>query len=87
MKIAESIKPICSPSEFESTTKYVEESRPVGYILFTYTGYDGDRDPIRIMLLDDTVPFSIPTTGPGNVAVAIPGLDFEKKTQYILDKI
>nr|XP_034307035.1 protocadherin-23 [Crassostrea gigas] len=55
--------------------------------MFTYTGFDADRDPIKFVLLDDTVPFSIPQTGSGDVAVAVPALDFERKTQYILDKI
>lgn len=65
----------------------VEEDKPVGFTVFTYTGFDADRDPIRFLILDNTVPFSIPKPGTGNVDVAFPGFDFEMKTQYILDKI
>lgn len=83
----ESIKPSCSPREFEQETVNLEEDKPVGFTVFTYRGFDGDGDRIRFVLLDNTVPFSIPTAGPGDVDVAVPGLDFEKKTQYILDKI
>lgn len=65
----------------------VEEDKPVGFTVFTYTGFDADQDPIRFLILDNTVPFSIPIAVSGDVAVALPALDFERKTQYILDKI
>lgn len=54
--------------------------------MFTYKGFDGDGDSILFLNLDNTSPFSIPTSGSGNVDVAEP-LDFEKKTQYTLDNV
>nr|XP_034305512.1 uncharacterized protein LOC117682318 [Crassostrea gigas] len=86
-RFGESIKPICSPREYEPETVNVKEDKPVGFTVFTYSGFDRDGDRIRFLILDDTVPFSIRTAGSGDVDVAFPGLDFERKTQYILDKI
>lgn len=65
----------------------VEEDKPVGFTVFTYSGFDSDGDRIRFLILDNEVPFSIPTAGSGDIDVALPALDFERKTQYILDKI
>lgn len=64
----------------------VEETEPVTTIVFTYNGYDKDRHTIRFIDTDKTSPFSLPPSGPGEVAVA-ESLDFEKTTQYILDNV
>lgn len=64
----------------------VEETEPVTTIVFTYNGYDKDRHTIRFIDTDKTSPFSLPPSGPGEVAVA-ESLDFEKTTQYISDNV
>lgn len=76
---------MCSPSEFDPKTVNVEESKPVGLTVFTYTGFDSDGDPIRFVI-HNTSPFSISRTGSGDVDV-VETLDFEKKTQYTLDNV
>lgn len=64
----------------------VEETEPVTTIVFTYNSYDKDRHANRFIDTDKTSPFSLPPSGPGEVAVA-ESLDFEKTTQYILDNV
>lgn len=64
----------------------VEENKVVGTIVFTYKGYDKDGHTIQFVDNDKTSPFSLPSSGPGIVAVA-ESLDFEKTTQYILDNV
>lgn len=64
----------------------VEETEPVTTVVFTYNGYDKDKHGFRFIDTDKTSPFSLPPSGPGEVAVA-ESLDFEKTTQYILDNV
>lgn len=65
----------------------IEENKPVGSTtVFTYTGFDGDGDSIRFLILGNTSPFSIVEAGSGDVDVT-ESLDFEKKTQYTLDNV
>lgn len=64
----------------------VKETEPVITIVFTYKGYDSNGHTIRFIDTEQTSPFSLPTSGPGEVAVA-ERLDFEKTTQYILDNV
>lgn len=67
-------------------TVNVKETEPVTTIVFTYNGYDRDGHPYRFIDIDKTSSFSLPSSGPGEVAVA-ESLDFEKTTQYILDNV
>lgn len=67
-------------------TVNVKETEPVTTIVFTYNGYDKDGHPYRFIDIDKTSSFSLPSSGPGEVAVA-ESLDFEKTTQYILDNV
>lgn len=67
-------------------TVNVEETEPVTTIVFTYNGYDEYRHAIRFIDTDKTSSFSLPSSGPGKVAVA-ESLDFEKTTQFILDNV
>lgn len=70
----------------KAETVYVVENESFGTTVFTYSGYDREGHPTRFMSLDDTSPFLIPQTGPGKVTVA-GSLDFEKKTQHILNNV
>lgn len=67
-------------------TVNVKETEPVTTIVFTYNGYDKEGHPYRFIDIDKTSSFSLPSSGPGEVAVA-ESLDFEKTTQYILDNV
>lgn len=67
-------------------TVNVKETEPVTTIVFTYNGYDKEGHPYRFIDIDKTSSFSLPSSGPGKVAVA-ESLDFEKTTQYILDNV
>lgn len=64
----------------------MEENKPAGYTVFTYTGFDSDGDAYKFESLDDPSPFSIPTTGDWPVKLA-KMLDFETQTQYTLDQV
>lgn len=68
--------------EFDPRIVNVEENNPVGYTVFTYTGFDGDGDPIHFFNLDTTSPFSITRAGNWNIDVA-ESLNFgEENTIY-----
>lgn len=82
IKSGVSVKPRCIPLEFDPRIVNVEENKPVGYTVFTYTGFDGDGDPIHLFNLDTTSPFSITRAGNWNIDVA-ESLDFgEENTIY-----
>lgn len=86
VNFGESARPTCTPSVSKQETVNVEETEPVTTIVFTYNGYDEYRHAIRFIDTDKTSSFSLPSSGPGKVAVA-ESLDFEKTTQYILDNV
>lgn len=58
----------------------------MGTSVFQYTGYDRDGDPIRFVAIGDILPFSILTTGRGDVELA-ESLDFETKTQHTIENV
>lgn len=64
----------------------VAENSPQNLIVFTYNSNTVTGKGIRFVPLDDTSPFSIPSTGDGHVTVA-GSLDFEKRQQYTLNNI
>lgn len=80
------MRPSCDPSEFKLITKNIAENVNVGTTVFQYTGFDSDGDSIKFVTSDDILPFSIPTTGLGDVELAEP-LDFETKTQHTLENV
>lgn len=86
IKTGESARPTCSPPELREVTIDVPENVTVGTTVFEYTGFDREGHAKRFVTLDDISPFSIPTTGPGDVSLGEP-LDFEKKTQHTLKNV
>lgn len=86
IQTGESAKPSCTPSKFQQITRNIAENVGVGTSVFQYTGYDRDGDPIRFVAIGDILPFSIPTTGRGDVELA-ESLDFETKTQHTIENV
>lgn len=86
IQTGESARPSCTPSKIQQIARNIAENVDVGTSVFQYTGFDRDGDIIRFVTIGDILPFSIPTTGPGDVVLTEP-LDFETKTQYTLENV
>lgn len=54
--------------------------------MFTFDGYDTDKNGIQFVSRDNMLPFEFPKTEDGHVMVA-ESLDYEQKRQYTLDNV